>query len=324
MNGGIMKPPVVVLGYSRANTLVLSLGSLSRCYDFEGRDIFLFLDAPYKEEHRSDTDKVYETALRLKKDFLPQLKIIKRERNYGVPGNLLSAVTEVVNKYGSVIFFEDDVLVSRTFLRYMDGALSAYRTDKRIWGVNGYQSPYLRVPKKYSHDVYLNPRHYPWGFGTWADRWNAVDFDLKNWPEERDNPFVRALIDVQGGDMWGMIDGQYRGLITTWDVQCSCYMAKSQMYSIEPRYSLTKNIGFMSPIAVHCKGRNLAIQNQYYYNFEPKKYPVGLKPDSDLLRLFRHQWIDPSFRGRVIRKMIRIMALFRRHTNEPCEILSNY
>jgi len=311
--------PVVMIGYSRCGTLQKCLFNLSQCAGVRDRDLYLYLDAPYRKEDAPACKKMQEVAEHMRNEVLPNLRVIKREKNYGVPGNLIDCVTEIVNQYGRIIFFEDDVLVSRTFLKYMDGALESYKGNNRIWGVNGWNSPYMRLPRSYAKDIFLNPRHNPWGFGTWADRWNAVDFELTDWPSCRDDVFVRALIDLQGVDMWSMINGQWEGRLHTWDVQCSFYMAVNHLFSISPKLSLTKNIGFSVNGGVHCKGRNLGLERQKYYNLMPTSFDVDVPVDPQVAKLYRGQWIDYSICKRVVRKLMRMKALFGGDNDVPID-----
>ena len=312
--------PVVMIGYSRTKTLEKSLRALSECFDVDKRDIFLFLDAPYKIEHEKAVDDMYFLASKLKNDVLPQLNIIRRKHNFGVPGNLISAVNEIINKYGRVIFFEDDVLVSRTFLQYMDNALEFYGNDKRIWCINANSGPYVKVPGYYYHDVYLSPRNLPWGWGTWADRWNSVDFKIMDWPLSRkDKDFVKRIVEA-GEELLPLLDGVYNGKVRTWDVQCTYHMVKNNLFSIEPKYRLSKTIGLSTAGAVNCRGGNSAIECQKFYNFNPKLVE-GLVPEERIMKSFCHAWAENKrIWQRIIRKIHRIVLPIGGYHNSPINL----
>lgn len=313
------KSPVVMIGYSRKNTLLRSLHNLSQCEDVKERDVYLFLDAPYRPEDTGKCQQMADSACEFRDSHLQHLKIIRRPTNYGVPGNLISAVNEILERYGRVIFFEDDVLVSRTFLRFMDEALDYYENDKRIWCINGNRGRYLKVPRDYAYDVYLSPRNLPWGWGTWKDRWMEVDFSIKDWPQYRDDIQFRRKIDQTGEEMWRLLEGVYKGEIRTWDVQCTFYMIKNSLFSIEPRHALTKNIGFSSLDAVNCCGRNMAMETAKYYNFLPRLVS-DLAEDSRIMSGFEHAWCDVSLHARIVRKLHRICLGLGPRYDEPLEI----
>ena len=199
---------------------------------------------------------------------------------------------------------EDDVLVSKTFLKYMDDALSLYENDMRIWGVNGHQCPYMRVPSSYKADVYLSPRNLCTGWATWRDRWDPVDFQIKDWPEFIKNPVNAAKIESAGWDIRAMLEKHYVGQLNSWALPCTYYMVKNDLHVIEPRLSLTKNIGFGID-SVHCNNVEMAWRHQKYYNFHPT-LDVDIKPEARILQRFKYVYNDPRMLWRVYRKLIRM------------------
>lgn len=281
--------PVVILGYSRPDTLKKSLKNLSANYGLEDRDIYFFQDAPYRDEDISKVEAMHQVAVEAKNAILPHLIIVRREKNYGVPGNLLAAVRETVDKYGRIIFFEDDVLVSKSFVSHMDKGLTAYQSDKRIFCINGYIGDKVKVPKDYPHGVYLTFRNSAWGFATWKDRWDAVDFEMRDWPILRDDPVFMKRLHQAGCDMLPMAERTYRGEIKTWDIQCSVHIIQHSMYTVAPRFRLTRNIGFGADGGVNCRGTG---QPQIrYYNFFTKM-PQVLQPDMRIIRQLEYDGGD--------------------------------
>ena len=167
--------PIVMISYNRPDLVRLSMNNVALANGCDNHDIFMFIDGPRNEEDRIRQDEIYAIVESYKKR-LSKLTIIRRERNYGCRDNIVDAISTIITKYGKAIIIEDDILISRTFLDYMDEALDFYRDDKSIWSINAYQSPNLKIPSDYPHDVYLNPINMCWGWGTWEDRWKQVDF----------------------------------------------------------------------------------------------------------------------------------------------------
>lgn len=54
------------------------------------------------------------------------MTLIAREENYGLARNVIEGVTEIIERYGTVIVLEDDLVTNRYFLRFMNDALSRY------------------------------------------------------------------------------------------------------------------------------------------------------------------------------------------------------
>ena len=52
------------------------------------------------------------------------MTLIAREENYGLARNVIEGVTEIIERYGTVIVLEDDLVTNRYFLRFMNDALA--------------------------------------------------------------------------------------------------------------------------------------------------------------------------------------------------------
>ena len=66
------------------------------------------------------------------------VNVIEREHNIGLADNIVSAVTEIVNRYGRVIAFEDDIVTTRGCLTYLNDALELYKELFNIAVLFGY------------------------------------------------------------------------------------------------------------------------------------------------------------------------------------------
>lgn len=311
--------PIVMISYNRPELVQLSVRNVALAHGAANHDIFMFIDGPRCEEDVRKQDQINEIVCSFQ-GSLPKMKIIRREKNYGCRGNIVDAITQVISQYGRAIIIEDDILVSRTFLDYMDEALEFYKDSKQIWSINAYQHPNLRIPRDYPYDVYLNPVNMCWGWGTWADRWAQVDFDLQDWHVMRDDPEMVAKLNRSGRHLHALIDRQYLGELKTWDVQCAYYVIKNGLMSIEPRYPLSKNIGFSHIVGgEHNKTEMPYLSRQAYYNFRPKLI-ADLGSDPRLIEQFEWVNYNRNIGVRIFRKLQRAMAYFKLRNIEPKEI----
>lgn len=311
--------PIVMIAYNRPELVRLVIDNVSRANNVGDHMVFMFIDGPRNESDRDKQDMIQEIVESHRK-WLPKLKIIRRGSNYGCRGNIVDAISRVISEYGKAIIIEDDILISRTFLDYMDEALDFYRDDKTIWSINAYQSPNLQIPKDYPYDVYLNPVNMCWGWGTWVDRWEQVDFDMKDWSTVRDDPKLIAKLNRAGRQLLGMIESQAAGILKTWDVQCAYHVVKNGLMSIEPKFQLSKNIGFSAYEGGEHNNDELPyISRQPYYNFRPRLVS-GLKHDPRILRQFEWVGMHKNFCDRVLRKLKRMLAYFKPENLEPIEM----
>lgn len=237
--------PVVVFTFKRLDNVKALLDSLGQNEEAAGTDLYIYSDLNEKKE---DEDKV--TAVR---DFLrafqhrnnqyKSITVIEAASHKGLAASVISGVTEILDKYGRVIVLEDDLIVSGYFLSYMNQCLDFYENDARIWSVSGY-SPYVAQKEKYDKNVYLDYRASSWGWGTWKDRWEKVDWNVTDYQRFRYNPVMRAKFSRGGNDLPSMLREQMKGRIDSWAVRWVYSQSKNNMYSIAPVKTMVVNNGF--------------------------------------------------------------------------------
>lgn len=242
--------PVAVFVYNRPEHTKKMLAKLNECFDAEKYCIHIFADGAKK-----DNDEKVLTVREIITEFkqhnsFESVVLYLKEKNQGLANSVITGVSSLINQYGSVIVLEDDLLVSRDFLRYMQGALEFYRNDDRVWSIAGY-SPRLKSTKNYSHDVYLCERAGSWGWGTWKDRWDKVDWNVSGYPSFQKNIWKRIQFERRGPGMTKMLDMQMRGELDSWAIRFCYQQFLDKSYTINPSQSRVNNIGYDGS-GTHC------------------------------------------------------------------------
>jgi len=232
--------PVVIFCYNRVEHLKQTVEALRENYISPDSDLCIFSDG-YRDEKDKDEVLQVRNYIRAIEGF-KNVIIIERETNWGLANSVIDGVTWIINKYGRVIVIEDDIVTSPFFLTYMNQCLAIYNKDERVFTISGY-SPTLKQSEFIDQDIFLFSRISSWGWGTWDDRWNSVDWDVRDL-----NSFIHKKEDVkrfnQGGmDLMPMLLNQQEGRINSWAVRFSYSCFKQGKYCIYPKYSLVKNIG---------------------------------------------------------------------------------
>lgn len=310
--------PVAVFAFNRPEPLRLVLERLSTAEKVDDRVIYVYVDGARSENDAPKIEAVVEVIEEIRLKRLRNIIVRHRKKNLGCQKNISSAITEVLREHDRIIVVEDDVLVSKTFLAYMDEALELYAGDNRIWGINGHQCPYLFLPIGFKDDVYLSPRNLCTGWATWRNRWEQVDFEIKDWPE-----FIREQRNVDrltaaGNDIRRMLEMHYDGKLNSWALPCTYYMVKHGMFVVEPRHSLTKNVGFGLE-SVHCGNVEMVWGHQKYYNFRPN-LKKDIEPNMLVLKRFRYVYNDPRLFWRIVRKLFRVYKGITPIHNNPIDV----
>lgn len=186
--------PIIVFAYNRADHLRKTLTWLGQNELADQSTLYIYCDGAKPNATEEQLEKV-QTARKVAHEvaIVPTFKevhIIERKENLGLGTSVITGVTKIVNKYGKVIVLEDDLETSPYFLSYMNQCLEHYEPRKSVFSISGLSRPHPErfYPRDYPYDVYVSLTHHPTGWGTWADRWNQVDWDVKDFATVKNDP----------------------------------------------------------------------------------------------------------------------------------------
>ena len=90
-----------------------------------------------------------------------------------------------------------------------------YAGDDRVFSVCGYTNR-IRLPEDYSTDAYFCPRSSSWGWGTWKDRWESVDWN----PTPADlQKYRRSFATWGGSDCPDLLRAWMEGKNASWAIR---------------------------------------------------------------------------------------------------------
>lgn len=235
--------PIVLFVYNRPKHTQDMIEALAKNNFAKESDVYIFSDNTKKEKDIENVRKVRTYIDSIKqKNWFANVYIEKAEKNKGLAKSVINGVTRVINKYDKVIVLEDDLIPSKVFLEYMNKALDFYEKKESIWSISGYNIP-IQIPKNYKFDIYLGYRGCSWGWATWKDRWNTVDWKVSDYKEFKNNYKKRKQMNRGGPDMAQMLDSQMQGLCDSWAIRWCYEQSKQNKYTIYPVKSLVINQG---------------------------------------------------------------------------------
>ncbi|WP_457747005.1 glycosyltransferase [Sulfurimonas sp.] len=243
--------PIIIFTYRRIpKELIQSLLKNSLAKDSE---LYIFSDG---SKNKYDYNDIVQVRNFLKGiNGFKNITLIESEVNKGLANSIIYGVTKIINEYDRVIVLEDDLVVSKDFLEYMNEALDFYKDDNKIWSISGY-SPNLHCLKNYDKDVYLSVRANSWGWATWKDRWDSIDWNVKDWNEFKKNKKSVSNFMLGGNDMFKMLELQMLGKIDSWAIRWCYNQFKQNRYTVYPKNSKVLNDGFNDEKATHNNGKN--------------------------------------------------------------------
>lgn len=241
--------PICLFTYNRLSETQQTVEALKKNYLAPESELFIFSDGP---KDNSGAQKVNEVRKYLKTiDGFKTITIYESQKNKGLANSIISGVTQIIEQYGKVIALEDDLITSPNFLDFMNQALDFYGNNAQIHSISGYT---LNLPslKNYSKDFYFGYRASSWGWGTWQDKWEDIDWEVKEYKKFRRNPLKQIQFMRGGSDMPRMLKSQIKGSIDSWAIRwCFDQFQKNQL-TVFPTISKVVSIGF-GESATHTK-----------------------------------------------------------------------
>lgn len=230
--------PICLFVYNRPAETRLTIEALSGNTLAADSDLFIFSDFSKSPDHQPGVDAV--RSLLANVSGFRTVTVTYREKNFGLAQSIISGVTEIIGKYGRVIVLEDDLITAPNFLHFMNQALDIYALKDKVFAISGYSPPAIL---KHSGDAYIGTRSSSWGWATWSDRWQLVDWDVKDYSSF--TPTHRSSFSSYSGpDLVDMLDRQMSGRVNSWMVRWLYCQFKHRKVDVSPSVSKVKNVGF--------------------------------------------------------------------------------
>ena len=294
-----MYAPIVLFAFNRLEPLKRCVASLLQNSEAAESDLIVYVDGP-RANKEGEAEKV--EAVREYVSGITGFRSIEThfsEVNRGLGPSIIAGVTDVINGYGRAIVIEDDLVASRNLLSFMNQGLNRYENDKDVFSVCGYSNR-VRVPGSYRYDAYFCPRSSSWGWATWKDRWDSVDWELKDWASVEAK--AKAFNRWGGSDCYGMLKGWKDGRNKSWAIRFCYSQFVQDKQSLFPIISKIDNEGFDG------SGTNCKQFNRFKYEMDNSNKKIFAFPnDVEVVESIRRSAL--SYHTILIRVYSKLMNL---------------
>ena len=251
--------PIVFFVYNRPFHTIQSLKYLKLNKLYKKTDLIVFIDGPKNDIQDKIKVSLVQDIIHNIKGFKSK-KIIFRKKNFGLSKNFISGISSVLKKYEKVIVLEDDNLVSRYFLDYVNSGLEIYKNDKNICAINGYSYP---VNKKGISNYFFVKGADTWGWGTWRRAWDEIIWDPQKLLERIKNKnILKKKVDL--------LKNKINKKNDSYTIMYDLSMQLKNRYSLVPKISYSINSGFDGS-GRHAKTKT----NMYNSVLNQKKIPIN-------------------------------------------------
>lgn len=235
-----MLAPVVLFVYNRPDLTLETLTALERAELSSDSILYIFSDGPKQNVTPQQLQNIEETRRIIRsKQWCKEVIIIEQSQNLGLAQSVINGVSDVLKKHERAIILEDDIIVGRYFLHFMNEQLEAFQNDEYIAGVTGFC--YLDNPEK---NNFLLPIGCSWSWATWKRVWDNFITDPHTILNHLEKNKLTEQFDFGGYAFYKMLQNQALGKVDSWAIRFYGSFFINKQYFVYPPTSLVSNTGF--------------------------------------------------------------------------------
>jgi hypothetical protein len=258
--------PIALFLYNRPDHARRTISYLQKNLLAQESRLFIFSDAAKTSADEANVEEVREVAAGV--DGFKSVKVIARKQNMGLANSIISGVSQLVNEYGKVIVFEDDLISSPHTLRFFNDALIRYADEEKVMHIGAYM---FDLEDKTLPETFFFRAAFSWGWATWASAWKNFEPDIDKLMAQFDAEKINQF-SVEGTmNFWKQMQGFKAGKNNSWAIRWYASVFLNGGLTLNPSHSLIHNIGHDG------SGTHSNIENMYQVQIAQK--PVKYFPD---------------------------------------------
>ncbi|GHS95764.1 hypothetical protein AGMMS50276_12590 [Synergistales bacterium] len=283
--------PILLLVYKRPEKTKLVIEALAANELASESDLFIFSGAP-KDDSVRDAVLAVRELIRYVKGF--RSVTVREDATYqGMLTATPNALKELCDRFGKVIFVEDDILTRPEFLLFMNEGLEKYKDNKEVFtiGANWPVKPRLGDDKAFFLQIPCS-----WGWGTWKRAWDCYDYAVPGAKELATNEMLAFNFNLQGRfpRFSEMLLSQLRGGMAEWSMPWYWNVFQQNGLNLWPPYSLTSNVGF-DEVAFHTPESEKWLNQDVDLNF--KGLPIVMPDNLEIDEQKHEEYADFMYWG---------------------------
>lgn len=243
--------PIVVTVYHRPDCFARCIEALRSNVLAPLSELYVLSDAPSKPEHEALVNQVRDYARTI--TGFKHVHLHFRETNCGGHESVIRGFKDVFATHDRLVFLEDDIIVAKDFLQYLNDGLEFFKENKKVFSIAAYKRPF-RIPHAYKHDVFFLENYSPWGFGIWKDRFCSVDIsDFDRYSLLLSKSALYKRLQEDEPMFLAILKADSSGRMKALDARFEYHIHMNQLFSIFPVMARATNIGFDAR-GEHCGG----------------------------------------------------------------------
>ncbi|QNL51416.1 glycosyltransferase [Olivibacter sp. SDN3] len=260
--------PIALFVYNRPEHTRRTINYLQANVLAEESRLFIFSDAAKTPSDQEQVNEIRAFAVQI--SGFKSVKLINREQNLGLAASIISGVSQLVNEYGKVIVFEDDLLSSPYTLTYFNEALKRYAQTEQVMQVAAYMFP-LKNSSALPETFFLRSTS-SWGWATWKRAWDHFDPDIEHLYKQFDKKKIYRFTVDGTMNYWKQLLDFRNKRNNSWAIRWHATVFLKEGLVLYPAKSLIENIGHDG------SGVHSIIEDTYQVH--PSRKEISSYPDS--------------------------------------------
>lgn len=288
--------PIALFVYNRPEHTRRTIKFLQQNLLAEESRLFIFSDGAKTPKQQPEVDEVRE-LIRTVEGF-KSVSVIERPQNMGLASSVISGVTELVNEYGKVIVFEDDLISSPYTLQYFNDALERYQHDERVMHLGAYMYP---LPKALPETFFYRAAT-SWGWATWKRAWDHFEPDIDVLMRQFDKQKIQDFSIDGTMDFWRQMLQFKAGRNSSWAIRWYASIFLQKGLTLNPAHSLINNIGHDNT------GTHSGLNDMYQVSINPHRitqFPDVLEENPEAFQAIKH--FLKNRKGSLLKRIIRFV-----------------
>ncbi len=293
--------PIALFVYNRPDHTRRTISYLQKNLLADESRLFIFSDGAKTAADEDMVNAVRELAAQV--TGFKSVKLVNRKKNMGLANSIIDGVTQLVNEFGKVIVFEDDLISSPYTLQYFNEALTRFKNEEKAMHIGAYM---FSLADKTLPETFFHPIATSWGWATWDRAWKNFEPDIDKLIAQFDSR-KRYKFSVEGtGNFWKQMIEFKKGKNNSWAIRWYASMFLKEGFALHPSHSLIHNIGH-DGTGVHSN-----IEHMYgvsVANKPVKQFPAEVKENQKAHLAIRH--FLKNRKGSLLQRGLRLIKQWR-------------
>jgi hypothetical protein len=231
--------PIVLFVYKRLDHLKHTIISLKKNVESKKSKLIIFSDGYKNEDEKKDIIIIRDYIKNIK--GFKKIEIIERKKNLGLAKNIVKGINKIFKNHEEAIILEDDIVVSSTFLSYMNNNLEIYRKNFNVASIHGYCYPINFKNKK--QEIFFLKGADCWGWATWKRAWKYYENHANKLIKKVEKKNQQKKFDFNFSYPYFDMLKLTEKINHSWAIKWYASAFVNEMYTLYPKKSYVRNIG---------------------------------------------------------------------------------